>query len=116
MEGIMLEGFQVLLILVAGHLICDYPLQGDAIAIGKNRNIDPARFGVNWYYWMASHAATHAMAVGLITHSFVAGLFEFWMHFIIDFGKCEKKYGLHVDQALHVICKIAIVLIVKNYV
>lgn len=112
----MFEAIQFLIILVAGHLICDYPLQGDAIALGKNRNVDPARFGVNWYYWMASHAATHAMAVWIITGNFAAGLFEFIMHFIIDFGKCEKKYGLHVDQALHVICKIVIVLILKDIV
>lgn len=100
--------FALLLTLIAGHLIADYPLQGDVIARGKNRTLDPALFGVNWYYWMASHAATQAMAVGLITQSVWLGAAEFAAHFAIDVGKCEKRYGLHVDQALHILCKIAI--------
>lgn len=101
----------LLLLLIAGHLIADYPLQGDAIAVGKNRTIDPARFGVPWYYWMVSHAATHGMAVGLATGSVWLGLMETIAHFAIDAGKCEKLYGLHADQILHLACKIAIALI-----
>jgi hypothetical protein len=100
---------ELLLTLLAFHLVADYPLQGDAIATGKNRQIDPAKFGVPWYYWMASHAATHAVAVGIATGSVWLGTAEFLAHFAIDFGKCEKKYGIHVDQALHALCKVAIV-------
>lgn len=101
---------EIFLTLIAGHLVADYPLQGDAIATGKNRNIDPAKFGVPWFYWMASHAATHAMFVGYVTCSFQAAVCEFFAHFLIDFGKCEKKYGIHVDQFLHVLCKLVIVI------
>lgn len=79
------------------------------MARGKNRNLDPALFGVPWYYWLASHAATHALFVGYITGSFWFGLLEFWLHAWIDFGKCEKYYGIHDDQILHVVCKLAIV-------
>lgn len=96
-----------ILTLFALHFICDYPLQGDTIARGKNRTIDPALFGVNWWYWMASHAATHAVAVGYVLGP-VAGCIEFAAHFLIDVGKCEKKYGLHVDQILHGLTKIAL--------
>lgn len=102
--------FEMFITLIGGHLVADYTLQGDAIATGKNRNIDPVKFGVPWFYWMASHAATHAMFVGYVTCSFQAALCEFFAHFLIDFGKCEKKYGIHVDQLLHVICKLIIVI------
>ena len=63
----MIAAFALFLTLIAGHLIADYPLQGDTIAKWKNRTIDPALYGVPWFYWMASHAATHAMAVGLLS-------------------------------------------------
>lgn len=108
----MYEFLPMFLLLLAGHLVADYPFQGNEIALGKNKFIEPARFGVPWYYWMASHAATHALAVAMITGNFVAGLFEFAAHFVIDYGKCAKKYGLHVDQALHAACK----LIIASYV
>lgn len=107
--------FQLFFTLIAGHLVADYPLQGDAVATGKNRNLDPAKFGVPWYYWLGSHAATHALMVGLLTQNFYAGFFEFFAHFVIDFGKCEKKFGIHIDQLLHVICKILIVFFLKRF-
>ena len=28
------------------------------------------------------------------------------MHWFIDFGKCEKLYGMHVDQTMHLVCKV----------
>ena len=105
----LIAAFLLLLTLLTGHLVADYPLQGDAIARGKNRSMDPALFGVPWFYWMASHAATHAMMVGLLTQNVIAGGFEFVAHFLIDHGKCEKMYGIHADQILHVFCKILIV-------
>jgi hypothetical protein len=100
---------EILFKLIGGHFISDYVFQGDSIALGKNRNIDPARFGVGWYYWLASHAFTHAFFVMFLTNSFPAALFEFITHFMIDFGKCEKWFGLHFDQALHIICKLIII-------
>jgi hypothetical protein len=27
------------------------------------------------------------------------------LHWLIDFGKCEKWYSIHVDQGLHLLCK-----------
>ena len=29
-----------------------------------------------------------------------------FVHWLIDFGKCEKWFGIHVDQGLHVACKV----------
>ena len=104
-----IEILELLLMLIGSHFICDYVLQTDAIATGKNRLIDPAKFGVDWYYWMTSHAVTHAFGVGIITGSFWLGFLEFTLHWLIDAGKCEKMYGLHVDQFMHLLCKILIV-------
>jgi hypothetical protein len=27
-------------------------------------------------------------------------------HWLIDFGKCERNYSLHVDQSLHMLFKV----------
>ena len=62
-----MQYLELLLMLIGSHFICDYVLQTDAIATGKNRLLDPAKFGVNWYYWMTSHAVTHGFGVGIIT-------------------------------------------------
>lgn len=102
---------QTFLTLVAGHFVADFPLQSDAIATGKNRNLDPAKFGVPWFYWLISHAATHALMTGFILQNVYAGMIEFVCHFIIDFGKCEKIFGIHIDQILHIICKLVLVII-----
>lgn len=100
---------ELFLMLVGAHYICDFVLQTDNIALGKNRNIEPVKLGVNWYYWMSAHAATHAFAVGWITGSFWLGFFEFVLHWLIDAGKCEKFYNFHMDQLFHAVCKLVIV-------
>ena len=96
----------VLFLLIAGHFIADYPLQIESIALGKNRNIDPARFGVNWQYWLGSHAFTHGAFVAVITGNPYLGIAETVMHSLIDFGKCEGNFNIHVDQVLHIVCKL----------
>ena len=103
---------ELFFILIMAHFVCDYVLQTDSIATGKNRNIDEAQNGVNWYYWMTAHAATHSLAVYLLTGFIWAAIFEFITHWLIDSIKCEKAINLHVDQALHVFVKLLIVIYV----
>jgi len=98
----------MLMLLISLHFLCDYTLQTDPQARGKSMFTEPL-YGVNWYYWNASHAATHALAVGIATGSVLIGLVEFAVHFVIDAGKSKRFYGLHVDQAMHVLCKVAYV-------
>jgi hypothetical protein len=43
------------------------------------------------------------------------GLFETVAHWVIDFGKSEGWYGFHLDQILHVVCKIAWAYIIIRY-
>lgn len=94
--------------LLASHFVFDYALQSDAVAREKSRHstTDLQRF-VPWYYWMAGHAFAHSAGVALATGSVLLGACEFVAHYLIDCGKCEKFYGLHADQALHMVCKAA---------
>ena len=96
---------EAFLLLLGGHFLADYVLQTDTIATGKNKNIDPSKFGVDWWYWLTAHSVTHGAFVYMITGSVWLGLAETALHWLIDYGKCQKWYGLHVDQTLHIICK-----------
>ena len=90
--------------MLVGHALCDYPLQGDFLARGKNHKSPIA--GIPFYQCLAAHALIHAGSVAAITGSVGLGVAEFIAHVVIDFGKCDEQYGLNVDQALHVGCKV----------
>ena len=104
----------LLFYLLVGHGLCDFALQSDAMAKGKNRNrrIDPSQIPpgqktmVIWPYWLTSHALIHGGAVSLITGIWWLGLIETGVHWVIDFAKCESWTGIHTDQGLHVACKL----------
>jgi hypothetical protein len=94
----------------------DYSLQNDPMAVCKCRKSgNPLQNSVPWYYWLTAHALLHGACVGVVFrwvgfdwHVVVAfGLAETVIHWLIDFGKCEKLYSIHVDQAFHVLCKLA---------
>ena len=87
------------LLLIALHFICDYVFQSEYIAINKNSK------NVGWIYVMTAHCATHALAVTYVLGP-TYGIVEFFLHFLIDHMKCKNKYGIHIDQGLHVLCKI----------
>lgn len=91
--------------LVAGHALCDYPLQGDFLAKGKNRTAPIP--GMPWWQLLGAHAAIHGGAVGLITGVWWIGLLEFAAHFVIDDLKCRSRLSFNQDQALHLLCKAA---------
>jgi hypothetical protein len=61
-----------------------------------------------WPWVLTSHAATHAAGVFVVTRSPAAALAELVAHWLIDFGKCERRYGIHVDQVLHLLTKAVI--------
>lgn len=93
--------------LVAAHFILDYPLQGDTTAREKNPgSTSELQKHVPWYYWMAAHAFSHGAPVAFVTGSVALGLAEVVAHFAIDLGKCKKLYNIHVDQGLHLACKV----------
>lgn len=91
--------------LLCGHALCDYPLQGDFLAKGKNHKAPNP--GVPWWICLAAHALIHGGAVAVVTGSAILGVLEFSIHCLIDYGKCDGWYSFEIDQGFHVVCKIA---------
>lgn len=104
--------FAMLWWMLVGHALCDYPLQGDSMAKGKNRHTPPFNVppgqkpGTVWPYWLGSHALIHGGMVTLVTGSVLLGVCEAVAHWFIDMAKCENITNLHIDQAAHVFCKL----------
>ena len=101
-------------ILCLGHFVADYPLQSDFISKGKNRfrPVDPASIPPGqvpmtvWPWVLTAHAATHGTAVLIVTGSPLLALLELISHWLIDYGKCANRYGIHADQTMHIACKL----------
>lgn len=91
--------------LIIGHIIMDYPLQGDFMSNAKNR-FQTKYPDVPWLTVLCSHAMLHGASVALITGNVVLGLFETIAHGTIDYFKCAGKYTFNTDQLLHLICKV----------
>lgn len=111
----MIAGYWPLVFaMMVGHALCDFSLQSDFIAKGKNRNrpIDMASVPPGqkpqriWFYCLLSHALIHGGAVWLLTGSVWLGAAETVVHWCIDFAKCENWTGIHSDQAMHAACKL----------
>jgi hypothetical protein len=105
----------LLLFLLAGHALMDFALQSETMATCKCRKCDnPIAKAVPWYYWLTAHSTLHGAAVGAVIRWFgydwqvvaAFGLAETAFHWVIDHGKCQRWYGIHIDQGLHVACKL----------
>lgn len=108
------DQYMLLFLLIAGHALADYPLQSEFMAIGKGSRIKPHN-GVPWYYCLGAHALVHGLIVAIITGQAVLGLAETVLHWFIDDAKCRKWTNIHVDQALHIACKVGWFLLVRDY-
>jgi hypothetical protein len=106
----------MLFYLLAGHALMDFALQSDPMAVCKcRRSNHPLQQSVPWFYWLTAHALLHGGAVGVIIHwstgnrdlALAFAVAEAAVHWLIDLGKCERLYTIHIDQALHVLCKFA---------
>jgi Protein of unknown function (DUF3307) len=109
------QGLQVLFALAIGHALADFPLQGDFLAMCKNRRYlirlkDPNRPPSMWITCMAAHCLIHAGMVWAITGSAVLGAVEFVIHWALDTAKCEGRTDFSFDQVLHLSCKIVYVI------
>ncbi|MEM6916116.1 MAG: DUF3307 domain-containing protein [Verrucomicrobiota bacterium] len=116
-DGI-LSAFILFFALVIGHSFADFPLQGDFLSRGKNRNGPPPQLADGkanpkdlWIYLMSAHCLIHAGFVWIITGLFVFALAEFVLHWVIDALKCEGRTSFAVDQWLHIACKAVFVAI-----
>jgi len=106
---------ELLFFLLAAHALMDYALQNESMAVCKCRGTDhPLATSVPWFYWLTAHAILHGAAVGVVvrwcgfdwTVATGFAVAETAVHWLIDHGKCQKWYGIHVDQGLHVACKL----------
>ena len=61
----------MLLALVIGHALCEYPLQGDYLAKNKNRHINTSG---GWWLDMLAHCLIQSGMVWLITGMWELGL------------------------------------------
>jgi hypothetical protein len=106
---------QMFFALLIGHAVADFPLQGEYLAIGKNRRYltrlkDPSRPPEMWIYCMGAHCLIHAGAVWIITGSSILALIEMTIHWMLDQAKCDGKTTFGLDQGAHVACKAAYVI------
>ena len=92
-------------LLVFGHCLADYPLQGDFLARAKNHTAPIP--GVPWMTALAAHAAIHAGVVLVITGSLWFALAEFVGHTAIDYAKCSGRLSFNADKSLHLAMKAA---------
>lgn len=94
---------EILFWLIAGHALCDFALQTTWMSESKN----PWGGSPAWLHAMLSHCVLHGAAVAAVTGSVSLGAAEIAAHFAADSAKCRKLWGIHVDQALHIFCKVA---------
>jgi signal transduction histidine kinase len=92
------------------HALADFPLQGEYLARQKVRST--ASGTAEWLVALAVHSLIHAGAVWLVTGSKALGLAELLLHALIDWGKGANRFGLLVDQGLHLACKLVYVAII----
>ena len=90
-----------LLLLCAGHALCDYALQGQYMSDSKNPEA-----GGDWWLALLGHATIHAAMVFLITRSLLCAGLELGIHMVTDFAKCERVIGSRTDQLIHYACKV----------
>jgi hypothetical protein len=109
----LVQGFVLLFALLIGHMLADYPLQGDFLAVHKNRNVShpaseeyPAKL---WIHCLLAHSFIHGGFVWLISGQVVFAIAEIVFHFVLDFVKCERWTSYTADQVLHGLCKVAYV-------
>jgi hypothetical protein len=100
----LIDALNLLILLVLAHFVCDFALQSDRMAREK---ITGADVTLDWRWWLTAHAATHGLAVALLTALPLLGLAETLLHAIIDWLKGRLRFSLLLDQALHLIAKLA---------
>jgi hypothetical protein len=107
------QGFVLFFALLVGHMLADYPLQGDFLAVHKNRHVSqpgskeyPDHL---WIHCLLSHSMIHAGFVWIISGQLILGIAEMVLHFVLDFIKCERWTSYTTDQVLHFACKAAYV-------
>ena len=96
--------------MLAGHALGDFAFQTEWMVQSKNprrrARATSERRDLIWIHVLTAHALIHGGAVALATGSVVLGIAETIAHWLIDYGKSNRYYGFHVDQFLHLGCKV----------
>ncbi len=109
-------GAQLFFAFLICHALMDYPLQGAFLAAAKVPGADLTPFFGNttpprllWIHALTAHSLIHAGGVWLICGSPILAFIELILHWIIDYSKSTEKTNIHLDQALHLACKLGYV-------
>lgn len=94
--------------LVVGHVMADFPLQGDFLAKAKNHRTAIA--GIPWWLCLAAHTIICGAGVALVLGPFW-GMVEAVVHYFVDYAKNEGWFGggekaFVTDQAIHLVCRL----------
>lgn len=119
----MTEFLYLFALLLFGHALADYPLQGDFLARAKNHTAPIP--GVPWQWALFMHVVIHSGVVLIITGSGLLAIFELFAHATIDYAKNEGLLEVKdweqvkdspagyrpwsaftIDQLLHIGCKL----------
>lgn len=101
----------LLFLFLFAHALGDFAFQSSHMVEMKHPKKNPE----SWYIYLSAHSVIHGGLVGFFSGSFLIAILETLCHFLIDFGKCQGKYGIHHDQLLHLACKgLWIILIAKG--
>jgi hypothetical protein len=103
------SGLEVFFLLVMGHFVGDFALQSDRMAVEKCRGKDQT---LAWQWWLTAHAGIHSFLVAVLSGVVWLGMLEWFLHALIDLGKCRHRFGLGVDQGLHILCKLVYVVMI----
>ena len=114
----LVPALALLVAFIIGHAIADFPLQGEFLAMSKNRHhVPPIPNGGKkppshvWLHCLTNHALIHSGTVWIVTGLFSYAIAEFVLHWIIDFLKCENLTTFTQDQLLHILCKAGFVVL-----
>lgn len=115
MSGIVQQGpLALFAAFVVIHALADFPLQGDYLSRQKSRRRADSRS--DWIVALIAHCVIQAGGVWLVSGSLAFAAAELILHSFIDLGKGEEKYGIVADQILHLIVKLAyVVLLTKGW-
>ena len=94
----------LLFLLLLGHRLADYPIEGDFLTRGK-ANLTAQEIK-KWPMELTIHSFIHGITVGLLTASTLLGVFEFVIHWIVDYIKFNGYFDVDTDQFIHVMCKV----------
>lgn len=91
-------------VLWAVHFLCDFALQSNYMAHGKNFKLIES--DATWLPIMFAHCMIHALGVWVVTGSYWMAYFMLITHFCIDVMKCAGFFGFgwrgyYQDQFWH---------------